>query len=381
MLERLRLATLVAVAAAAGIAIGLALAQGRMDHDGGVAPRTAAGGAAGSGRHDVAGATPDATAGVRDDDEAVAAAAVAAAIVRLDALERRRDERAAAALRGALLEAARSEMGAARPRAARRIVDALREHDVADSALLQMAADVAQMEGRLDDAVALLYEAVHAAFDGADSARARTSIRVLTDAMLAGHAQRGEVAALRALLERLLLLDPLDDRYRMLAAEWAWRDGDAASARAHLHAMQDGGEHDAQRQQLVQRLAAHAAAVPLWRDGDHFLVDVHAGEQDARLLVDTGASLSTLTAAAAARLGAVDTGGRVDLVTAGGRVDAAVHVLPTLRVGGAELHDVRVAIVELDGIAADGLLGSDVLMRRSLRIDPERALLWLDAVP
>ena len=85
------------------------------------------------------------------------------------------------------------------------------------------------------------------------------------------------------------------------------------------------------------------------------------GSRHVEFVVDTGASVTVLTAADARRLGALSLGDADDatLATAGGRTAMTWRRLPSLDIAGRRLAPIDVAVVE-DGIGRS-LLGQDVL--------------------
>jgi clan AA aspartic protease (TIGR02281 family) len=104
-----------------------------------------------------------------------------------------------------------------------------------------------------------------------------------------------------------------------------------------------------------------------------------------RLLVDTGASVTTLTPQAVARLGLDQnrfTGRRVMFTGAGTYVTVPTGRIHRLRLGTAELRNVEIAIVTLPaGVSLDGLLGVNVLDRFRVTFEVRRATLVLRADP
>jgi clan AA aspartic protease (TIGR02281 family) len=116
------------------------------------------------------------------------------------------------------------------------------------------------------------------------------------------------------------------------------------------------------------------------RSGSHFLVDVRLGSaQQARLLIDTGASLTMLTPDMLQRRGVVAhaTGKTGVFNTANGRVRAPIYRLDSLSVGDWEVSNLDVGVLELDDAQFDGLLGMNFLRHFRFFIDQNAALLRL----
>jgi clan AA aspartic protease (TIGR02281 family) len=128
-------------------------------------------------------------------------------------------------------------------------------------------------------------------------------------------------------------------------------------------------------------MAAEVAGVPLIRSGQHFLVDVTpAGAGSLRLLIDTGASMTIVTAAALQQRGlrARDTGRSQVFNTANGQVRAPVYILESLSVGDWYVQQLEVGVLDLGEQAGiDGLLGMNFLSHFRFFIDQNESMLRL----
>lgn len=96
----------------------------------------------------------------------------------------------------------------------------------------------------------------------------------------------------------------------------------------------------------------------------------------ARFLVDTGASVSVLSPALAETLGLAP-GPRsrhVVLQTLAGQTRAPVVMVPSIRVGDIEAHEVVAVVHEIEG-GIDGILGNTFLDRFTITVDAERGVL------
>lgn len=96
-------------------------------------------------------------------------------------------------------------------------------------------------------------------------------------------------------------------------------------------------------------------------DDGHFWVQVRANGTSRRLLVDTGATLTTLSVNAADSMGAIpDPHGRqILLTTANGMTRAELGTIPSLRVGNVVVHHLPVAVAP--GMADTNVLGMNFL--------------------
>ncbi len=121
----------------------------------------------------------------------------------------------------------------------------------------------------------------------------------------------------------------------------------------------------------------YESAVPLVKSGNQYIAVLGlGGRYDVRLLIDTGASMTTLSEVALARLGSGSLGGLSGrelgarmFRTANGVTKGRVLRLDTVRLGEFELADTDVAVLNFDmGERVDGLLGMNVLGAFEFRI-------------
>lgn len=98
-----------------------------------------------------------------------------------------------------------------------------------------------------------------------------------------------------------------------------------------------------------------------------------AGRHPLQMVVDTGASHTTIPSSVARALGLVrGDEPRVRVDTAGGTLEAPMVTLDRLRIGPIRVHSLPVVVLDLPGdLAGKGLLGLDVLRRLHVRIDGE----------
>jgi clan AA aspartic protease (TIGR02281 family) len=102
--------------------------------------------------------------------------------------------------------------------------------------------------------------------------------------------------------------------------------------------------------------------VPLISVGSSFIVDSKIEEQSARLLLDTGASITSLSSQLIEQLKLDHTGQSIRLSTANGVTNARIYRVKQLRLGSLVLRDMLVAEINLsDNRNFQGLLGTDAL--------------------
>ena len=119
--------------------------------------------------------------------------------------------------------------------------------------------------------------------------------------------------------------------------------------------------------------------ISLVASGSHFLVNARInGSREIRLLLDTGASITSINRDVLTRLG-IDTrsGRNISLHTAGGTVNARTAVITSFDIGGYSVRDIEVAALEFDEGPADGLLGMNFLDHFRYIIDQKQRKLFL----
>ena len=121
-------------------------------------------------------------------------------------------------------------------------------------------------------------------------------------------------------------------------------------------------------------------AVPLTKMGEHFVVEVFIeGRYPARLMIDTGASLSVISAdwPGLSKLQAAVSPEPLQMNTANGLVVGQQMRVHAFTLGDQQLSDVELGVVALPGFDVDGLLGMNVLSRFEFFIDQEQQQLLL----
>jgi len=102
--------------------------------------------------------------------------------------------------------------------------------------------------------------------------------------------------------------------------------------------------------------------VQLLRSGSSFLVDTNIEQSPARLLLDTGASITSLSSDLIRRLNLQDTGRSIRLSTANGVTSSRLYKVNRLKLGNVELRNMIIAEIALSNRSGfQGLLGTDAL--------------------
>ena len=122
--------------------------------------------------------------------------------------------------------------------------------------------------------------------------------------------------------------------------------------------------------------------IPLQQAGNQYLVDLTVNRQsNVRLLIDTGASMTTLTRSSFESLNIDNDAVKLDrrvFRTANGLIQGTVYSVPELSIGPFLMNDTQIAVLEFDmNEGVDGLLGMNVLGQFRFQIDQENIQLLL----
>ena len=116
--------------------------------------------------------------------------------------------------------------------------------------------------------------------------------------------------------------------------------------------------------------------------GNQYLVNLTINRSDdVKLLIDTGASITTLSRAAFESLNSFDEAEKRDrraFRTAGGVVMGTVYSFPEVSLGAYLMKNIQIAVLDFDtNREIDGLLGMNVLEQFRFQIDQENTRLIL----
>jgi len=322
--------------------------------------------------------------------------AFARAVEGYEALQGRADDAAAQRTREQLLAYARRLVAQGDYTSSMQLLQRYLQADYRDVQARMLLAEVYRGRHELRAAIDQLYEAKGQAWRPQVLERLNRRIRALVVEYAQTLKQRGDNSAVLALYQDLTQLEPSYAPYfiGLAVAQLALDDSDAA--RQSLLLVAQDPQVGAKARELLERVrvatvepqqpeeasaaAATVAGIPLLRSGSHFLVEVRLGQtQPARLLIDTGASLTMLTADTLKRrgIGAHATGKTGTFDTANGRVRAPIYRLDSLSVGDWQVSDLEVGVLDLSDARIDGLLGMNFLRHFQFFIDQDAALLRL----
>lgn len=130
------------------------------------------------------------------------------------------------------------------------------------------------------------------------------------------------------------------------------------------------------------RNEATKASIPFEKRGQVVVVEAMLnGKTPAKLVVDTGATFTMISAATARKLAIEPNGSerRLPIQTANGMIEAPLTSLESINVGGVEMKNLAALIHDaLPNSQAAGLLGLNFLSNFRLDIDTQKGVLHLE---
>lgn len=248
------------------------------------------------------------------------------------------------------------------------LLSAYLQLDTSSQALFALS-DVYMMDGQMKTSLEPLFRILDypETLEVADRARQRLTLIINTLEQQLSNAE--DIAGLIALFEMLASREPGYDRHRYRLAHWLIRAGDPITAEELLQQVGSVGVSDAERAQLAGEISAASRQLPFEREGNGYFAPVsvsgtpYQAVRELRLLVDTGATTTSLAVDRLTAMGARKLAGRVRVATANGVTEMSTYQLSTLRVGDLEVSDLVVLGLPEPPRGVDGLLGMDVLDR------------------
>lgn len=228
------------------------------------------------------------------------------------------------------------------------------------------------------EALEVLYRAIDAgAADNSTYALVQNLVLMLADNDRLTHNEK------QRLLEQAIRHEPAVAFYHAKLGESLYRQGRYAEALTQLnYAVQlDTGLHD-ELQALMNNARARLRTperviVPLISDGNAYYIDVAINGTPQRLLLDTGASFTAVSAALARELGFAisEDAPRVQLSTANGVIAVPMITVDSISVNGATVANLDVVVI--NNMGGNGLLGLNFLNHFNIDIDQVNAEMTL----
>lgn len=257
-----------------------------------------------------------------------------------------------------------------------------------DVDMLLLRATLSRLQGRHRQAIEALYDARSYEYRPEKieliTNRIRTYVAEYDRQLRAADEQQARLA----LYEYLVQVEPDHSPFFIALARTQLSQSRLDEARQSLFLVQSDPLVSDEARQLLSQIEnnvtfpqASRIAIPLVRQGEHFLIDAWVNDRiRARLLIDTGASMTVLRTDVLRAAVKFETA-RPSLQlfsTANGLVEAAVFRLASLSIGGQNVANIEVAGLDLPGLrSADGLLGMNFLKNFKFFIDQNKAELRL----
>lgn len=287
-----------------------------------------------------------------------------------------------------IVDHVRSLLEADRSADARILLDLYLNYEFRDVSALLLMAEIYQAVGNDMAAIEILFQAKSYAFTPDLIEQADQDIRLTIRDYDGQLLVRNDYIARLNLYQRLTELEPEYTQHFIELAETYLALGNAVDARSALALTQHDSSVLEQVNDINRRIdeslatdKQYAAAVALQPFGNQFLVGaVLNNAHNAVLLLDTGASLSIISAQSLQAMGIPykSTGRTAWFSTAGGRIQASVVTLESLALDDMVVENIQVGVIsELDGGPFDGLLGMNYLRHFEFFIDQNEQKLQL----
>ncbi len=247
-------------------------------------------------------------------------------------------------------------------------------------------------EGYIDESARSLQMASTYALTGPERSRVRAAVSGLAkqaEKLLPTDESRSRLLAFYQLLRDMDISLP---GLQLRQAELHLLLADLDSARVLATPLAEDPEYSDEANRLLAAIALQDTsvlspqdprqAVALVRRGDHYLIPVTLnGRSPVTLMIDTGASISSLSLESFVRLPDVSAfthRGSRQFSTANGITEGDIYRAETLSFGDITLRDVHIAVLPgIQGGDVDGLLGMNILQAFKFEIDQDEALLYL----
>jgi clan AA aspartic protease (TIGR02281 family) len=192
-----------------------------------------------------------------------------------------------------------------------------------------------------------------------------------------------DTAWLMSQLNALTEVNSSDGELHLILASLYLSQGDSYQAQYHALMAVNDPVTKKSAEDILEKLNGKETTgemvVPLIRYGHQFLVDVVVDGNSARLLLDTGASISGVSNTFVTRFPSMIRDRKpIRLNTANGSVDSFLFTVNRVTIGNLIFNQHILAVLPMDdGADMDGLLGVDIIGRFDFVIDQDALLLKL----
>jgi len=238
-----------------------------------------------------------------------------------------------------------------------------------DISALNFMSDLQQLSGLRVPALETLFRILDISTDAAVIATTMQQARQIIGVLDLEFQGSGDIDAREAFWRHNSQRVPYSDYFRY---QWAKALGGNNQYLQALRVLAETGNTDISQnaiEDLTAKLELAAQGLQFERHGDQMTSTITtANGLTLRLLVDTGANITSLSKRALRALSAQRAGADVQVHTAAGVVSAKVYTVSQFEVQGVVIENLRVLELPTSLPDLDGLLGVDVLNR--LSIDP-----------
>lgn len=272
---------------------------------------------------------------------------------------------------------------------AARLLNQLLEHEPQNSEALWLLARVYEQLGQHKESVGIWFRYISTEVDAQKIENALTYLAKYLIRLTDNPSIFGESYAwLMTQINDLIRLTPDNGELHLQLAKMHLKTSDKEQAQYHALMAANQPETQARAEGILAKLDEGTLAqddgpaeitVPLIRYGGQFLVPLTIEGERVKLLLDTGASISGLTASFINRhYSFVKSPKPIQLNTASGTVESYLFVVDTLTIESITFNKHMLARLPMDNADQfDGLLGIDILGRFDFVIDQNKAVLRL----
>ncbi|MDA8788619.1 retroviral-like aspartic protease family protein [Porticoccaceae bacterium] len=231
------------------------------------------------------------------------------------------------------------------------------------------------------------------AYSAAQMTKLRQSLDIFVDRIDLHYRASGGFDELTTIYAQLDDVDLLPPRHQLAYAKAYLSLGNIAAAKVLLNRLAKQSELAPKVLALLSQIESQELAdiEPVeWFDsdlmtlkprGNQFSLDLKIADSDVDLLIDTGASMTTITQKRFQRLFSDSDFSYVEqrlFNTANGIIKGSVYRVPFVRLGRFTLRDVNIAVLDFDlSEELDGLLGMNILGQFQFQINQGDAILRL----
>ena len=279
----------------------------------------------------------------------------------LEELHRGEDTAPFSAAHARLLKTAEDLAAAGEQRIALDMLGNYVDFNPQDNAALFLLSDLYQMNGMVDLALEPLFKILD--FPSTEQIRrqARKRLELLINATTQGLINSDDVASLVSFYEQMTAREPSYDRHRLEWARWLAHSGDLQAANRVMREVGSVGVTVDEVRALERELVLADSGLELIRHRNALHVEINVSNRRLVMLVDTGATMTGISRAKLAALGARSLERTLRVLTPAGPLEVDVYRVREFIVGGIEHESLDVLALDNLPQNVDGLLGMDVI--------------------